>query len=112
MIIITKALLNRNFHTTTRLVLTLLMIMSPLITVAEESKISEINKDDVESLNESGINIVVIASRGSEQNPLDIPQSTASISRFEIEEHHYTSITDAIRSIPGVGLSPAEGTPS
>lgn len=58
------------------------------------------------------IQVFVTASRGTEENALDVPQSISSVTREEIEDHVYTDINEAIKSQPGVGLAPAEGNPN
>jgi outer membrane receptor protein involved in Fe transport len=56
--------------------------------------------------------IVVTASRGSEQDPIDVPQAISSIGREEIDSSVYTDVDDLIRTTPGLGLAPSEGNPN
>jgi hemoglobin/transferrin/lactoferrin receptor protein len=58
------------------------------------------------------LEVFVTASRGEAQNPLDVAQSVSSVSRQDLEERPALDIDDAIRSIPNVGMAPAEGNPN
>ena len=59
------------------------------------------------------IKVVVTATRGQQQNPLDVPQSITAVSSRDLEERPNTvDIDNAIRRIPGISLAPAEGAPN
>ncbi len=59
------------------------------------------------------IQVVVTASRGEAQSPLDVPQSITTISRQSLDERpNLVDVDNAIRQIPGISLAPAEGAPS
>ncbi len=58
---------------------------------------------------EKTLELVVTASRGTEQNPLDVPQSIKSISQEYFASGATIDLDDAIRLEPNVNLAPAGG---
>jgi len=66
-----------------------------------------------EEKKEKPVEIVVTASRGAHQDPLDVPQAITSIERSDIESSvRNTDVDDIIRTTPGLGMAPAEGNPN
>lgn len=61
---------------------------------------------------DGSIEIVVTASRGEEQDPLVVPQAITSVTQEEIASNIYPDVDNIVRTIPGVGLAPAEGNPN
>ncbi len=55
----------------------------------------------------SDMSVVVTASRGMEQDPLDVPQSISIITSEEIESTVYTDVNHILRKLPNVGLAQA-----
>lgn len=75
-------------------------------TPKKEEKLSD------KKLSASEIKVFVTASRGEEQNPLDVPQSISSVTREMIDSTEYTDVHDAIQDLPNIGLAPSEGNPN
>ncbi|MCB0318331.1 MAG: TonB-dependent receptor [Bdellovibrionales bacterium] len=84
---------------------TLFFLSSALI--AEEQTESE-NKSETAKK----IEVVVTASRGQEQNLLEVPQTIDSVTSEEISDFVYADVDDALRKLPGLGLAPSEGNPN
>ncbi|MBX7145350.1 MAG: TonB-dependent receptor [Oligoflexia bacterium] len=61
---------------------------------------------------EKKLQVVVTASRGAEQSPLDVSQSVASVSQEDLAAAEFVDVDDAIRQIPNVGMAPSEGNPN
>lgn len=61
---------------------------------------------------DNAIEVVVTASRGTEQSSLEIPQSIESVQREQIDDGAYQDVQDAIHTLPNVAMSPREGSPS
>jgi hemoglobin/transferrin/lactoferrin receptor protein len=59
-----------------------------------------------------GINVVVTASRGTEQDPLSVPQSITNITRSQLDQIEYPSVDEIIRQEPNISGAPAEGNPN
>lgn len=74
--------------------------------------VSVVSRESLERSGVSDIKVFVTASRGEEQNPLDVPQAISSITQETIEETEYVDVHDAIHDLPNVGLAPAEGNPN
>ncbi len=62
--------------------------------------------------NAGEIEVVVSASRGLAQNPLDVPQAVTAVSRAKLEESEYSDVDDALRVLSSVGGVPHEGNPN
>lgn len=58
------------------------------------------------------VNVVVTASRGTEQNPIDVPQSITNITRSDLDKVEYQSVDEIIRQEPNISGAPAEGNPN
>lgn len=58
------------------------------------------------------VNVVVTASRGTEQDPLDVPQSITNITRSQLDASEYQSVDEIIRQEPNISGAPAEGNPN
>ena len=56
--------------------------------------------------------VVISASRGAEQDPLNIPQAVEAIRGSELSNKAYTDVDEAIRKTSNVSLAPAEGNPN
>ncbi|RIL12485.1 MAG: hypothetical protein DCC75_00380 [Proteobacteria bacterium] len=72
---------------------------------------SEVKKGTSES-DQEAIRVFVTASRGTEQDLLDVPQSTSTISKEDLMDKEFADVDDAIRREPGIGMAPAEGNPN
>ncbi len=77
-------------------------LAAPALSAAEEAV----------AKNDKPVEIVVTASRGTEQDPLAVPQAITSIGLAEIQASVKTDVDDIIRTSPGVGLAPSEGNPN
>ena len=71
----------------------------------------ELLQSEKESSGET-IEVVVTASRGAGQNPLQVPQTINSISQDDIAGFQFTDLDEAVRHLPNVNLGPAGSTPS
>lgn len=78
-------------------------LAAPHLSLAEEATAPKAEKP---------VEIVVTASRGTEQDPLLVPQAITSIEKSDIESSVKTDVDDIIRTTPGLGLAPAEGNPN
>lgn len=89
--------------------LSALLLSTAQLSFADSSAANDAEK---KSATPSKLEVFVTASRGTEQNPLDVAQSVQSVSREELESKPVIDVDDAIRAIPNVGLAPAEGNPN
>ncbi len=78
----------------------------------QQSQASDSSPSLLDAAGNSPLAVVVVASRGQEQDPMEIPQSVNSVSKEEIEQYNYSSVEEAIRRIPGVGMGTAGSTPN
>lgn len=77
------------------------------------SPVTSVTADDLEALpSPGGIEVFVTASRGVEQNPLSVAQSTSTVERENLDTTEYVDVHDAIQELPNIGLAPAEGNPN
>ena len=53
--------------------------------------------------------MIVSASRGTPQDPLNVPQAVATITQEQIDQTVKTDVNDYLHTIPGVGLAPRGG---
>ncbi len=74
--------------------------------------VTVLNREALERSGVSDLKVFVTASRGAEQNPLDVPQALSSVTRDTIDSTEYVDAHDAIQDLPNIGLAPAEGNPN
>lgn len=84
----------------------------PLVPTENSAPVQTISSEDLEKIGDRGIKVFVTASRGVAQDPLDVPQSTDTITQEKLESKVYEDVHDAIRELPNIGLAPAEGNPN
>lgn len=80
---------------------------------SETAKVTEsVSGASGDAASTKGIKVFVTASRGVGQDPLDVPQSTATITRENLDDTVYDDVHDAIQELPNIGLAPSEGNPN
>ena len=63
-------------------------------------------------LADEGIEVIVTASRGAEQQPIEVPQEVHSITRESLDQSEPVDVDNILRELPNVSLSPVEGKPT
>jgi hemoglobin/transferrin/lactoferrin receptor protein len=101
-------------------VVAILLLLAPINGLADSPandnaiapKAAAVDKKAEADAKARGLNVVVTASRGSEQDSIEVPQAIDSVSRNDLDAQPYKDIQAAIDDLPNVGLAPSEGNPN
>ena len=85
------------------------LIIAILLTIPFQTSYAE---EEQKKSDDSSIKVIVTASRGAAEDPLDVPQSVDSVTSEELAKKVHIDLDDAIRKLPGISLAPAEGNPN
>jgi len=79
---------------------------------AKTPEVAQVKNEKLQQSGVSDMKVFVTASRGEEQNPLDVPQALSTVTRETIDATEYVDVHDAIQTLPNIGLAPSEGNPN
>lgn len=90
----------------------LVRILTPIWAFGLGGAVSPMHAQSSDEVSVNTLNTVVVTASGFEQDIIDAPASISVIPREKLEQGAYRDLTDALRDVPGVIMTPSDNNTS